>query len=216
MVDIDCGKIKEHMASGNGVVILTAHLGNWELLGARLIAEGFQLTVIGKDQHDKWINRLMIYLRESTGVKNVPKGKGVFKPIIEALRRNELVGLLADQNAGSDGYIVEFFGKPSSTFTGPTVFAAKNGAAILPVFSVRQKDNSHKVVFFEPILTSVTASEEDIKKYTKEYTKRIEEIVREYPEQWLWLHKRWKMKTEPIEYADNLQKDSMERLERTG
>jgi len=196
MTTLDGEILRKYTAAGNGLVILTAHLGNWELLGARIVAEGFNLTVIGKDQRDKMINRLLLYLRTSTGVKNVPKGKGVFTPIMEALRGNEIVGLLADQNAGPDGLFVDFFGTPASTFTGPAVFASKTGAPILPAFCIRQSDNSHEVVFFEPILTTRGANEELVEKYTQQYTKCIENIVEKYPEQWLWLHKRWKTRPE--------------------
>jgi len=198
MVNLDVNKIREHVSSGNGVIILTAHIGNWELLAAGLVSEGFRLTVIGKDMRDKWISRLMIRMRESTGVKNVPKGKGVFKPITEALNRNELVGLLADQNAGASGRFVDFFGTPASTFTGPAVFAAKTGAVILPAFCIRRRDNSHKVIFYDPIFPSDPADEESVYKCTEQYTKCIEKVVREYPEQWLWLHKRWKTKPESV------------------
>jgi len=197
MVELDGSIIRKYTAGGRGVIVLTAHMGNWELLGARVVAEGFKLTVIGKNLRDVWLNRLMHRLRKSAGVENISKGKGIFNPVVEALQRNEIVGLLADQNAGSDGCFVDFFGKTASTFTGPAVFAAHTGAVILPAFCIRQKDNSHKVIFYDPIFPASPSNKETIYECAKEYTRCIERVVREYPEQWLWIHKRWKTQPDP-------------------
>lgn len=204
MVNLDSTRIRECLTLGHGVIILTAHLGNWELLAARLVAEGFKLTVIGKDLRDEWLSRLMIGFRESTGVRNVRKGKGLFKPIAGVLERNEMIGLLADQNAGTDGCFVSFFGKPASTFSGPAVFAAETGAAILPTFCIRQKDNSHKVIFHDPIFISSSPEVEKLYECIQKYTNCIEKAVKEYPEQWLWLHKRWKTRPDPVYSVFNM------------
>lgn len=198
MVSFDGSRVRELTASGKGAVMLTAHFGNWELLGARVVAEGFELTVIGKDMHDEWMTRLMIRLRSSTGVKNLKKGKGVFKPVTKALGRNELVGLLADQNAGAEGIYRNFFGVPASVFTGPAVFAAVSGAVIIPIFCIRNHDDSHKVVMYDPICMTNKDNTAEIDNYLDKYTECMEKIIRKHPEQWLWLHKRWDVNAESV------------------
>jgi KDO2-lipid IV(A) lauroyltransferase len=112
---------------------------------------------------------------------------------LKALRRNELVGVLVDQNAGDDGIFVDFFGCPASTAPGAAAFALRTGAAVLPTFGWRNADNTHVVQVDGPVpLVRTGDHEHDLRANTARYTKIIEEGIRRHPEQWFWLHKRWK------------------------
>ncbi len=112
---------------------------------------------------------------------------------LRALRSNELLGILLDQNAGEDGVFVDFFGHLASTAPGAAAFALKTGAAVLPTFGRRDSDNRHTVEVGEPVpLVNTGQRDRDILENTARYTKIIEDRVRANPEQWFWLHKRWK------------------------
>jgi len=187
---------REHLDSalecGRGVMLLTAHLGNWEMVGARIAAEGYRLNVIARPQRDDRLTDYIRRTREVAGMRVLDREVAVRRSLL-ALRRNELVGILLDQNAGDDGVFVDFFGQPASTAPGAAAFALRTGAAVLPTFGSRNADNSHAIEIGEPVPLMKTGDrEQDILANTARYTKIIEEQIRRHPDQWFWLHKRWK------------------------
>jgi len=110
------------------------------------------------------------------------------------LRNNELVFIPLDQNFGSGGGVyVEFFGRKAATATGPVVFAKRTGATILPMFVVRQEDDRHKVII-EPLLQleDIEDEKKSVEVNTAKITKVIEKYIRQYPQEWGWMHRRWK------------------------
>jgi KDO2-lipid IV(A) lauroyltransferase len=180
------------LARGKGIILLTAHLGNWEMVGARIAAEGYPLNVIARAQRDHALTDYIRRTREVAGMRVYHREVAVRRSL-EALRRNELVGMLMDQNAGDDGVFVDFFGRLASTARGPAAFALQTGAAVVPTFGWRKPDDRHVVKLAEPVpLVSTGDREADILSNTARYTKVIENAIREHPEQWFWLHKRWK------------------------
>ena len=187
---------KEHLeaalAAGKGAILLTAHLGNWEMIGARIAAEGYRLSVIARAQRDDALTGLLRGTREVTGMRVLHQEVAVMGAL-RALRRNEVVGILLDQNAGDDGVFVDFFGRPASTAAGAALFALRTGAAVLPSFGWRLPDNTH-VAVMEPALPLISTGDQagDVRANTAQYTRAIEEHIRAHPEQWFWLHKRWK------------------------
>jgi KDO2-lipid IV(A) lauroyltransferase len=184
--------IDEALARGKGIILLTGHVGNWEITGARIAAQGYTLNVIARPQREDALTDLLLATREAAGMKVYHRGSAV-KASLAAFRRNELVGVLLDQNAGEDGVFVEFFGHLASTAAGAAVFALRTEAAVLPTFGWRNPDNTHTVVIDPPVpLIRTDDYRQDIVANTAQYTRIIEGKIRAHPEQWFWLHKRWK------------------------
>ncbi len=187
--------LRKEFEKGKGLIIITAHLGNWELLGAKLVAEGYPLNVIAKDQEDTYLNTVLVKTREKLGMINISKKTVSYKKILEVLKKGEVVGLLADQNGGKGGVFVNFFGLPASTYKGPAFFAFRSESPALPVFCLRTKMNTHKIKVLPPInVDNQKEKSKFIFEFTQAYTSIIEEEIRKCPEQWLWLHNRWKTK----------------------
>ena len=180
------------LAEGRGVILLTGHLGNWEMVGVRIAAEGYPLNVIARAQRDDRLTEYIRRTREVTGMRVLHRDQSV-RQSLRALRRNELVGVLLDQNAGDDGVFVDFFGRSASTAPGAAAFALRTGAVVVPTFGWRKPDDSHVVEIGEAVpLVKTGDRQKDILANTARYTKVIEEQIRAHPEQWFWLHKRWK------------------------
>ncbi len=172
----------------DGVIFLTAHFGNWELSGVVSALIGLPLIVLAREQNMKRLDNLLNRLRRSKGLTVVTKGITI-KYIVKALHEGKIIGMLGDQNAGKTGEQIEFFGRPAATAPGTVRIAAKTGALILPAFMARVKGPYHRLMVGEPIRIK---KGEDIKPYLEKYNKLLEKYVTMYPDQWLWLHKRWK------------------------
>ncbi len=185
----------DHLAAalsrGRGAILLTAHYGNWELAAASIVRAGFPLNVIARDHDDSTTAALVNRIRESHGVQ-VLQRSGV-RDTLRALRRNEVVGILPDHNISEGGLLVDFFGRPATTASGPAVYALRTGAAIVPMFSVRGADGTLKAIF-EPPMTLVRTGdrEQDTLVNTQRISKVIERAICRHPEQWMWIHRRWK------------------------
>ena len=166
--------------------------GNWEMVGVRIASEGYPLNVIAREQRDHKITEYVRRTRERMGMKVFHRDVAV-RESLRALRRNEIVGVLLDQNAGQSGVFVDFFGHLASTAPGAAAFALRTGAAVLPTFGWRKADNTHAVAV-GPAISLVRTGDRrhDILVNTAHHTKVIEEAIRAHPEQWFWLHKRWK------------------------
>ena len=185
----------EHLANAlrrdKGAILLTAHLGNWELTGARIAQAGFPISVIARESDDAATAALVNRLRENHGVRVLRRG--AVRDALRCLRRNEVLGILPDHNISQGGLLVDFFGRPARTAPGPAAYALRTGAAIVPVFSVRQPDGTLKAIFEPPMKLVRTGDRaHDTWVNTQRITKVIERAIRRYPEQWMWIHRRWK------------------------
>lgn len=176
------------LKEGRGVIFLTAHFGNWELSGMVSSIEGYPLYVLAREQNMKMINELINKLRESKGSKVVRKGITT-RYIVKALHEGHIIGMVADQNAGPNGIIADFFGRPAPTAAGPYRFAAKTGAVIVPAFIVREKGPYHTLTIEKPISIG---PKEDITSYVEGYNKLLEKYITTHYDHWLWFHRRWK------------------------
>jgi len=185
--------VKQALERGKGVLILIAHFGNYDLMGlyaAKLFA--YPLTIITKTLKNAPLNKLWWAMRRRAGVKEVP-ALNAYRPCVRALRKNELVGFMLDQNRPTDqGIYVDFFGRLASTTPGLAFMSAQTGAPVVPVFMRRTPEGRHVLEVLPAIEPPPDRKEETLLAYTEKYTKIIEEQVRRYPAQWLWLHKRWK------------------------
>ena len=176
-----------------GVFVLTAHLGNWDLVASGYSLKGYQVNLITKHLKIEFLNRFWM---ESRSQKNITQlyREGSIKEIINALKRNELMGFILDQHTHSaDGVLVNFFGRPCWTTPGLAVLAQRLKAPVVPSFIIRQPNGTHKV-FVEPAIPFVekTTQEETIRYNTQAYTNCLERYIRQYPDQWIWMHRRWK------------------------
>ncbi|MFH1878852.1 MAG: ELM1/GtrOC1 family putative glycosyltransferase [Candidatus Omnitrophota bacterium] len=174
-----------------GMILISAHFGNWELSTATSAIKGFPIYMLTRDQKMRRLNELLNTLRELKGNQVIRKGTDV-KNIFRVLKEGKSVGMLADQNAGSGGELIEFFARPASTAVGPYRIAQKCGSVILPAFIHRVKGPYQELQLEELMFPQ---KGEDIKPFMLEYNKLLEKHIRAYPDQWLWMHKRWKLTT---------------------
>jgi KDO2-lipid IV(A) lauroyltransferase len=174
--------------AGRGVLVATAHLGNWELSAFAHALMTAPMNVVVRPLDNPMIDALVERRRALTG--NRPIGKKDFaRAILKALAANEAVGILIDQNAALDtGIFVDFFGVPASAGTGFAKFAAHSGATVVPGFALWSEQEQRYVLRFYPPLEMTGDAVRD----TQTLHAKLEEIIREYPEQWLWIHRRWK------------------------
>lgn len=185
---------------GKGTLIITAHYGNWEI-AARYLAQckGYILNVVARDADDSATTVLVNRLRERGGYRVIPRGQAA-RPVLQALKRNELVALLPDQNAGD--VFVPFFGRLAGTVAGPALLALRSGAPLLPVFCTRQPDNTYLFEMLPPLRVQPSGDKErDVTEMMARITALIEQQVRKHPSQWLWLHNRWKTRPPEEVYA---------------
>ena len=184
--------LKNAIKKGKGVIVILAHLGNWELLAAFASMIGLPATVVYRPIKSNAVNRFVIENRNRTGVELFPL-HGALDAVKGALAKGIMVGLLVDQNSGHRrGVFVDFFGKKACTGKGPAKLAMSTGAPMIPVFLHR--DATQFVFEIHPELPLVNTGNEqaDIRHNTQVYTSAIETVVRRYPEQYFWLHRRWK------------------------
>jgi KDO2-lipid IV(A) lauroyltransferase len=184
-------RIKDAAVSGRGTVLLTAHFGDWEMSSLVSSVKGFPIMVLAREQKMKRLNELLNRLRESNGCKVIRKGMDI-KNLFKALYGKNIVGILSDQDAGRSGIFVDFFGRKTSCHAGPFEMAKRTGSLILPNFIVRQKGPYHKLYLEDYIDFENMSSSDDIKQGLQQSANLLESYVRKYPDQWLWLHKRWK------------------------
>ena len=183
------------LARGKGALSIVAHFGNWELLTIAIPMLIRPMYIVYRPLDSPVINNMVEYVRTMQGNALIPKG-GSGKKVIELLKENQIIGILSDQNvARYEGVFVDFFGRPACTGVGLAVMAMRSGSPVVPVFMARQKSGKYKLII-KPFIEAVCTDdyEADLQVNTQRFTKIIEDIVREYPEQWLWFHQRWKTK----------------------
>jgi len=187
------------LEQGRGVINVTFHYGNWELMGAFAARCGMPLDVIARGQQNPYFDRYIERLRSSNGMRMIPTGVAK-KEVVRSLRRGRIVCFLADQDAHRVGVFVDFLGRPASTPKGPALYAFKTGAPVVLSIMLPQGDAGWKIVF-EPVPRPESDNlEEFIAEMTAYYTNRLEYYVRQAPEHWFWPHRRWK--TEPCKLSD--------------
>ncbi len=181
--------------AGKGVVLVSAHFGNFPLMLAKLSLEGYKTAVIMRPLKEGRVEEIFEAERLRIGIKtilSIPR-RACVEEAIRSLRDNYALLIPLDQNFGTAGVFVDFFGAKAATATGPVILAQRTGAAILPCFIVRQKDDSHEVIFEPPLnLEKGKDEQETVTKNIQKVTTIIEFYIRKYPSQWSWIHRRWK------------------------
>ena len=184
------------LAAGRGAVFMSGHFGNFEIMLPRAAVAGYPVHGIVKPQSNQLIDAFYNRIRAREGVGLIRTG-GAFQGALDVLSGGGFVGLLGDQDAGSKGQFVEFLGRPASVNRGPARMAVKAGCPIVMVFVSRQPDGSH-VLRVEPPLEIDPAwdEEEAVVRLTELHTARLEAAVRAEPDQYYWIHRRWKTRPE--------------------
>ncbi|MGI8970177.1 MAG: lysophospholipid acyltransferase family protein [Dehalococcoidia bacterium] len=177
---------------GRGVILISAHYGNWELAAARIVRAGYAVNVVARDADDAETNALLHGIRHAAGYQVIPR-QNAARGVLACLRRNEVVVILMDQNTTQGEVYVDFFGHPAATTPGPAVLARRTGAPLVPGFIRRLGDGTYIGELLEPLEWEATDDpERDVQEITQRLTATIEAWIREEPEQWLWVHNRWK------------------------
>ncbi len=178
---------------GKGVLVVAAHFGNWELMGAATALRGYPCNLIVRPLDNIFLDKIVTSNRVRFGNRLNPK-KRVIPKLIQCLRRGEIVAVLMDQStAPNEAVLANFFGHPCYTLVTPALLALKTDCALLPVFMVRQEKYKHKLIIApEVIPVRSDDRQHDLEVNTQRLNDVIEEYVRKYPDHWLWLHRRWK------------------------
>lgn len=185
-------RLRQALTGGKGVIILTAHFGNWELMGAFLRFTGFPGTVVGRKLYYDKFNEMIVGLREKVTLRTIYQEDSP-REFLKVLKENEMLGVLADQDVDRyEGIFVPFFGRPAYTLTSPVKLALASGAPLVPTFLVRE-GGRYRLIVEEPIHVEMKGSrEETFREYTERWSRILEERIRQYPDQWVWMHRRWK------------------------
>ncbi len=180
--------VEAGLRAGRGILFATAHLGNWELSAFAYGLVRAPMSVIVRPLDNPLIDRMVARRRALSGNRIIDK-QDFARAILKALQANEAVGILIDQNASLDqGTFVDFFGVPACSGTGFAKLAARSGAAVIPGFALWLEAERRYVLRFYPPVRITGCAEDD----TQILHQRLEEVIRVYPDQWLWIHRRWK------------------------
>lgn len=196
---------REHLdaalARGRGVILVMAHYGNWELFAPLLGRWGYPVHAIAREADDPGLNGVIQEIRTRWGAQVYSRRQGP-RRALAVLRANELLVMHLDQNHADGGVFVDFFGHPAATATGAARLAHRTGAALVCAFGIRQPDRTYRMRFLPALLADGDAPvEAEIVRLTAELTRRIEAQIVAAPEQWWWLHNRWKRRAERIAAA---------------
>jgi len=195
---VDYGDLRETIRrvveEGRGVIVMTGHLGNWELCGALLGIWGYDMSVVGKRIYYEKYNDLVVKARLEKGVSTIYQDESP-KKILQHLKKGNLIGFVADQDVERlEGVFVDYFGKPSFTPIAPVRLAQISGSPIIMGALIREGDRYRLIYDREPTRVPKDASKEDVARYTQQWSKFLEGVIRSYPDQWAWMHDRWKTK----------------------
>jgi KDO2-lipid IV(A) lauroyltransferase len=192
--------IQESIKRGKGILFASAHTGNWEIAAAIMTEMGIPVNVVAKKIYIDGLNDMLVGYRKSKNVKVILRetsDSGI--KLLRALKRGETIAMLIDQDVDVHGVFVDFFGQKAWTSSGLAVLALKTGTDVYVAFDQRIGEYNHKTVVNGPINIEKTGDfEKDVEKLTQTATSILEEHIRQYPDQWVWFHDRWKTKPKEI------------------
>lgn len=196
--------LKKAVDSGKGIVLLMCHTGNWEIVSHFMSywiqqnQKAQELYAVARPMKNPLTEKIVYDLRSSAAVKFLPK-KDVLPNLMAALRDKQIIGVLADQNSGKEGVFMGFLGREASVNPSPVIMSMKTDSIILPCFSVREGAYRHKIVFKDIIEIEKQGDFQlDVYRNLKKCTDVVESHIHAYPDQWLWLHRRWKTKKSEV------------------
>jgi KDO2-lipid IV(A) lauroyltransferase len=179
-----------------GALLLIGHFGNWEMMGLMSKVIGNPIMVLAKPmKKNQWVDQFITKIRNASGLE-VISTVNASRKVIKALSQNRVVGILIDQRAKrSEGIWADFFGRKAPTTPGLAVLAMKTRAPIVPVFMVRDGFQTHRLIVKEPLELIRTGDiKKDVEANTQLFNHTLESMIRQYPDQWFWVHRRWERK----------------------
>jgi KDO2-lipid IV(A) lauroyltransferase len=184
--------LRRALARGKGVIYLSGHFGSWEMSSQISQLRGYPVMVLSRAQKFPKVNAQMNVYRKSQGVEICPPGFSL-RNIIKSLHQNKTVGILADQSGGADGTFVPFFGRSTSGYGGVMDLAVRTQCAVIPTFMYRTARHQHMARLYPPLeLSRYESLEKNIESGVAQFHQIMENLFRQYPEQWTWGHKKWK------------------------
>ncbi len=191
-------RLLDELEKGRGGIFVTGHLGNWELLNARMAVTGIPFMVAVRQLDDPRLDSIVTGLRTKFGSKIIQRGQSAGRQLARNLGKGDGMGLLIDQDIPTiPGVFVPFFGRLARTPSGAATLAIRTRCPVVPGFIHRKPDGSHKVIIGRPLeLPKEGTLKERIEKLTADVTAAIEWQVRAWPEQWVWMHRRWRTRPE--------------------
>jgi KDO2-lipid IV(A) lauroyltransferase len=190
------GKALGLLEKKKGGLLLIGHFGNWELMGLMSRVIGNPIMVIAKPmKKNRWVDEFITKIRNAAGLEVISNVKASRK-VVKALSQNRVVGILIDQRAKrSEGVWADFFGRKAPTTPGLAVLAMKTGAPVLPVFMIRNGFQKHRLIIQEPLELIHTGDiQKDVEANTQLFNDTLESMIRQFPDQWFWVHQRWERK----------------------
>lgn len=195
MVDVEgYENFTKALAGGKGIIALTGHIGNFELLATWFsYYKQHKVSVIGRQLYDKRFDRMLVTQREKFGMQNISTTSSI-KTILKALKDNHALGVLVDQDSTRvSGYFVDFFGKKALTAAGPIFIARKTKSPVIPMAIYRKPDDTYKIRILPELKLEWTDKKEmDIKNALIKCNEALEELIKYDPIQWVWVHNRWR------------------------
>jgi len=191
--------LQEAFQRGRGILGLISHMGCWEGTALGLPMLGIPAYAIGKKLGNEKLNRLLFESRGKKGVSTLARGSS-YKTILRVLSENNLIGILIDQDTDVRGVFVDFFGKPAYTPIGAAMLAMDSDAPVLPMFYLKKRDDTFEFIIDKEIpLASTGNRKQDMKENTRRFHAVIEDYIKRYPTQWVWMHNRWKTTPEMVD-----------------
>jgi KDO2-lipid IV(A) lauroyltransferase len=190
--------VVDRLLKGGPVIMLSGHFGNWEMAGYLFGVFGFPPFSVARTLDNPYIDRFLRSFRERTGQKLIPKHGG-YEQMLQVLRSGGVLSFLADQNAGERGLFVEFFGRPASTHKAIALLAIEHHAPVVVGYARRIGPGFRYEVGCAEVIhpDELTGTADDVRLLTQRYTSALERVIRLSPEQYLWLHRRWKHQPKP-------------------
>jgi KDO2-lipid IV(A) lauroyltransferase len=187
------------LEKNKGLLMFGAHFGNWELEAIAVSLAVKPVDVIYRPLDNRFLDTLVAQVRASTGNTTVPKDRAM-RPMMRTLKNNGILGILIDQNvAWQEGVFVDFFGRPACTTDGLALLALHTEAPVIGAYMVRLENGKYRLMIGEEVEVVRTGNKSaDVLTNTQNFTKVIEDTVRMYPDQWLWVHHRWKTKASQV------------------
>jgi KDO2-lipid IV(A) lauroyltransferase len=186
-------RLRQAIGQGRGIVYVTAHIGNWEIMGGK-IASLHPVSVVAAPIEPEPVNEMIVGLRARLKVRTIVRDRpGASRELIRVFRENRILGILIDQDTDVDGAFVDFFGSPAWTPTAAAQMTLKFNAPVMFGYVHRVNDTRHEVHIEGPLELVRTGDEKrDVLDNTALFTKMIENAIRKRPEQWVWMHRRWR------------------------
>ena len=184
--------LRATVGKGKGALVLTGHVGNWELMPVAAAMAGYSANVLYRPIDYAPLDRFFVETRTRFGLKMIPKDASLLR-VFRALKRGETVAMLLDQNVGlHKGVMVDFFGRRACTSYGLAYITLKTGAPVVPFFVVRNENGFTAEIGAEIPFIKTGDDRKDLEENTRQYNEALESIIRRYPDQWFWIHNRWK------------------------